>query len=58
MVRAYLGWTLVLIGIGLMAIGYIEPTIIGRGTRPYAYISVMAVGAMFTIAGTLMWKDR
>jgi hypothetical protein len=56
--RAYLGWTLALIGIGLIAIGYIEPTIIGGGARPYAYISVMAVGAMFTIAGALIWRDR
>ncbi len=49
---------LIVAGIGVMAIGYIEPTIIGRGARPYAYVSVMAVGAMLIIAGTLLWRDR
>ena len=58
MVRACVCWTFVLLGIGLIAIGYIEPTIIGGGARPYAHISVIAVGAMFTIVGALMWRDR
>jgi hypothetical protein len=45
-------------GIGVVAMGYAEPTIIGGGTRPYAYVSVMAVGAILIIAGALLWRDR
>jgi hypothetical protein len=56
--RACLCWTLVLIGVGLIVTGYIERTIIGGGTRPYAYISVIALGAVFTLAGAFMWRDR
>jgi hypothetical protein len=45
-------------GIGMVTIGYAEPTIIGRGARPYAYVSVMAVGGMLIIAGGLLRRDR
>jgi len=58
MARAWLGWALLLGGIGVVATGYTEPTIIGRGTRPYAYVSVMAVGAILVILGALLWRDR
>ena len=47
-----------LAGVGVMAIGYTDPILIGRGARPYAHISVGAVGAMLTIFGALMWKER
>ena len=51
--------TLIVGGIGVMAIGYnTEPPIIGRGARPYAYLSVMAVGMMLIIVGALLWKGR
>jgi hypothetical protein len=58
MARHWLALTLMLGGIGVMAIGYTEPTLIGHGARPYAYLSVMAIGAMLTIFGALMWRDR
>jgi hypothetical protein len=46
------------IGVGVIGIGYAEPTLVGQGARPYAYVSVMAVGAMLAIFGALMWRDR
>ena len=49
---------LVVVGAGIMVIGYSEPAMIGSGARPYAYVSVMAIGAMLTIVGVLMWRDR
>jgi hypothetical protein len=58
MARPWLGGTLLLSGIGVVAIGSTEPTIIGCGARPYAYVSAMAVGAMLIIAGALLWRDR
>jgi hypothetical protein len=48
---------LIILGIGVLVVGYLEPSLIGRGSRPYAYISVMAVGAMMLIAGALLWTD-
>jgi hypothetical protein len=48
---------LIIAGIGVLVVGYLEPSLIGRGSRPYAYISVMAVGAMMLIAGALLWTD-
>jgi hypothetical protein len=36
--------------------GYVNPTLIGSGTRPYAYISVVAVGTMLIVFGTLLWR--
>ena len=50
--------TLIVGGIGVMAMGYAEFSIIGRGARPYAYVSVMAVGAILAILGALMLRDR
>ena len=58
MARARLGWALMLGGIGMVVIGFAEPAIIGRGARPYAYVSVMALGAMLIIVGALLWRDR
>jgi hypothetical protein len=58
MARVWLGWALTLGGIGVSVIGYTQPTIVGGGARPYAYLSVVAVGAMLTIVGVLMWRDR
>lgn len=48
---------LIIVGIGVLIIGYLEPSLVGRGSRPYAYISVMAVGAMMVIGGALLWRD-
>ena len=45
-------------GIGLSVVGYAYPALVGHGSRPYAYISVMAFGAMVMIAGALLWRDR
>jgi hypothetical protein len=45
------------IGIGVLTIGYLDPSSIGHGSRPYAPISVMAMGAMMLIAGALLWSD-
>jgi hypothetical protein len=58
MARRWVALALTVIGIGIMAIGYTDPRLILDGTRPYAYISVMAVGAMFTIFGSLIGRDR
>ena len=58
MARAGVGWAHMLGVIGVLAMGYIDPPLIGRGARPYAYVSVMAVGAMLIIAGGLLWRDR
>jgi hypothetical protein len=49
---------LIIVGIAVLVAGYLDPSWIGRGSRPYAYISVMAVGAMMVIAGALLWTDR
>jgi len=48
---------LIIVGIGVVVIGYVERPFISHGGRPYAYISVMAAGAMMMIAGALFWKD-
>jgi hypothetical protein len=48
---------LVAAGIGAIVIGYVEPSLVGRGARPYAYLSVMAVGAMLVIGGVMLWRD-
>jgi hypothetical protein len=48
---------LILVGVAVATIGYAEPTLIGQGARPYAYISVMAVGAMCAIAGAMLYRD-
>lgn len=48
---------LIISGIGVLIVGYLEPSLIGHGSRPYAYISVMAVGAMMVIGGALLWRD-
>jgi hypothetical protein len=45
---------LIIVGIAILVVGYLDPFLIGRGSRPYAYISVMAVGAMMVIAGALL----
>jgi hypothetical protein len=58
MTRAWLAVTLMLGGIGVMVIGYTDPTLIGRGARPYAYLSVIAIGAMLTIFGGLASFSR
>jgi hypothetical protein len=44
-------------GAAVSTLGYAEPNLIGAGARPYAYISVMGVGAMIAIAGALLWSD-
>lgn len=48
---------LMLFGTAVCVLGYAEPNIIGGGARPYAYISVMGVGAILVIAGALLWSD-
>jgi hypothetical protein len=58
MARAWLVLALMVGGIAVMVIGYIESTLIGGGARPYAYLSVMAIGAMLTVFGALMFRDR
>jgi hypothetical protein len=45
------------VGIGVLLAAYLQPSFIGGGSRPYAFISVMAVGAMMVIAGVLLWTD-
>ena len=44
-------------GLAVCIFGYAKPTLIGGGVRPYAYLSVMAVGAMLMIVGVLLWRD-
>jgi hypothetical protein len=50
--------TVIIVGVLVMVAGYTNPTFIGSGTRPYAYLSVMAIGAMLIVFGTLLWRDR
>jgi hypothetical protein len=52
-----LGAALVIGGIGTAVLGYAHPTLIGQGARPYAYLSVIAVGAMLIIGGVMLWRD-
>ena len=48
---------LLLGGLAVCILGYTEPTLIGGGSRPYAYLSVMAVGAIFIFVSLLLWRD-
>jgi hypothetical protein len=48
---------LIAAGVAVSLVGYVRPAFIGQGGRPYAYISVMAVGAMLVIVGVLLWRD-
>lgn len=57
MTRGWLALTLILGGSGLIAIGCAVPAI-RQGSRPYAYVSVMAVGSILAIFGVLLWRDR
>jgi hypothetical protein len=52
-----LAWLLIIVGAGVCAFGYANPNLIGGGTRPYAYLSVIGVGAMLMIAGALLRSD-
>jgi hypothetical protein len=56
--KSLLPSVLIVGGLSLGAIGYFTPTFVGGGARPYAYISVMAIGAMAAIFGALLWRDR
>jgi hypothetical protein len=56
--RGRLAIGLAVVGAGVFAGGYLNPTMIGSGARPYAYISVMAIGAILIIASVLFWRER
>jgi NADH:ubiquinone oxidoreductase subunit 5 (subunit L)/multisubunit Na+/H+ antiporter MnhA subunit len=51
---------LIALGIGIFSLGYVrsDPHVARRSNRPYAYISIMAVGAILIIGGGLLWRDR
>ena len=49
---------LIVAGIGVMAIGYAEPTTMAVVLDLYAYVSVMAIGAMITIVRFFLSRDE
>jgi hypothetical protein len=57
MPRRFYAGGLMLAGLGIGALGYTTPGLIGGGSRPYAYLSVMAFGGMLGIIGALLWRD-
>jgi hypothetical protein len=44
-------------GVGIIVLGYSEPHLLGGRARPYAYLSVMAVGAMIVIIGIFLSRE-
>lgn len=58
MTRAWIAVAQVFVGLGVIFIGYIEPSVTRLSGRPYAYVAVMAVGGALAIVGALMWRDR
>ena len=52
-----LAWTLITVGAAVCALGFMNSNMIGGGTRPYAYLSVMGVGAILVILGALVRSD-
>ena len=57
MSRRRLAAGLMLIGLAVGIVGYAERSLVGGGARPYAYVSVLAVGAMMVLWGLLLWRD-
>jgi hypothetical protein len=51
---------LILAGVAVFVLGYLrsDRRFIHLSNRPYAYISIMAVGAILAIGGGLLWRDR
>jgi uncharacterized membrane protein YidH (DUF202 family) len=51
---------LILIGGVVFVVGYLrsDRRFTRLSNRPYAYISIMAVGAILMIGGGLLWRDR
>lgn len=51
---------LIVIGVAVFVLGYLrsDPRFARQSNRPYAYISIMAVGAILLIGGGLLWRDR
>lgn len=51
---------LIIIGVVVFVLGYLrsDPRFARPSTRPYAYISIMAIGAICMIGGGLLWRDR
>jgi hypothetical protein len=51
---------LILAGAVVFVLGYSrsDPRFARPSNRPYAYISIMAVGAICMIGGGLLWRDR
>ena len=51
---------LIVTGLVVFGLGYrqSDPRFARPSNRPYAYVSIMAVGAILAIGGGLLWRDR